>query len=312
MSPDDDKNYFICCKYEGLGAYTMHLQQCRLKAGKCSAVLFCPDRPLHHWFNSSTLYSEAQLWPPCCKEGEREFPLKNLKQVSIHSGNAIRAILQPTLPSSGQTRKNRTEWDKLWMWGISLGFLWVIIIFRVKTPFKVRWICIESLKTLIWTHKGVSPCKSSSDISKTCSAFHHMETEPHSLACGLYPARAQSSGFGFNDSKLCFLSIKHTHLYELTRTDSPSMDLMMGPSCQATKSGKFPFLTYADNTAFIWKGHFPHFKGGSPCVSVHVCVCFFWMMSSRGLSPTWFFQEPSWLQWEQLHDLFSFFLLCFS
>lgn len=79
------------------------------------------------------------------------------------------------------------------------------------------------------------------------------------------------------------------------------MEWMKGPSCQATESGNSSPLshTHLDNTAFIWKCHFLCFKGGfPPCVSVSMClcVCFSWMPTTQGLSPTWFFQKLNWLQ----------------
>lgn len=84
---------------------------------------------------------------------------------------------------------------------------------------------------------------------------------------------------------------------------------MTDSSCQATESGKLSVHTHTLTIQALFGNVIFSPLKGVPCVSVRVCVfqcvcvCFSWMLTPLGLSPTWFFQKPNRLKRAQLHDL---------
>lgn len=90
-------------------------------------------------------------------------------------------------------------------------------------------------------------------------------------------------------------------------TLSVNTEWMKGMWCQATESGSFTPQTHTHTLKIqplFGNAIFFALKGVP-----HVCarVCFFWMVTTRGLSPAYFFQKPNWQEREQLFNPPSLF-----
>lgn len=170
--------------------------------------------------------------------------------------------------------------------------------------------------------KNTSLHESSADIWNTsCTVWGNQKTRGHSqsywfVVCPTHVHSVQAKVLVLVlISPHCSFYQSNTHSDEHLHTDrqtgSLNMKWMTDSSCQATESGKLSVHTHTLTIQALFGNVIFSPLKGVPCVSASVCVfqcvcvyvCFSWMLTPLGLSPTWFFQKPNRLKRAQLHDL---------